>query len=72
LLIFPFSNRARGLLAKLWVKYQTGNHYRGLVRDGKVVKKLFDPLLTIKEDDVLLVFGDPSCTVSLEELAKAT
>jgi voltage-gated potassium channel len=43
----------------------------GLVRDGKVVKTLFDPSLRIKEDDTLLVFGDPSCTSSLEEQAKA-
>jgi voltage-gated potassium channel len=43
----------------------------GLVREGKVVKNLFDPLLRIKEDDTLLVFGDPACTVSLEGQAKA-
>jgi len=43
----------------------------GLVRDGKVIKNLFDPSLKIKEDDMLLVFGDPSCTNWLEEQAKA-
>jgi voltage-gated potassium channel len=43
----------------------------GLIRDGKVVKNLFDPSLLIKEDDTLLIFGDPSCTLSLEEQAKA-
>ncbi len=43
----------------------------GLVREGKVIKNLFDPSLRINEDDTLLVFGDPSCTVSLEEQAKA-
>lgn len=43
----------------------------GLVRDGIVVKNLFDPSLRIKEDDILLVFGDPSCTLSMEGQAKA-
>jgi Trk K+ transport system NAD-binding subunit len=43
----------------------------GLIRDGKIVKNLFDHSLVIKEDDTLLVFGDPSCTLSLEEQAKA-
>lgn len=43
----------------------------GLVRDGKVIRNLFDPTLIIKEDDTLLVFGDPVCTLSLEGLAKA-
>ena len=43
----------------------------GLVREGKVIKNLFDPSLRINEDDTLLVLGDPSCTVSLEEQAKA-
>jgi Trk K+ transport system NAD-binding subunit len=43
----------------------------GLVRGGVVVKNIFDPTLRIKEDDVLLVFGDPSCTSSLGEQAKA-
>ena len=31
----------------------------GLVRDGIVVKNLFDPSLRIEENDILLVFGDP-------------
>jgi voltage-gated potassium channel len=43
----------------------------GLVRDGKVVKNIFDHSLVIKEDDTLLVFGDPSCANWLEEQAKA-
>jgi Trk K+ transport system NAD-binding subunit len=43
----------------------------GLVRDGKVVRNLFDPTLAIKEDDTLLVFGDPACLLSLEGEAKA-
>ena len=43
----------------------------GLIRDGKIVKNLFDPSLVINENDTLLVFGDPSCTLSLEEQAKA-
>ncbi len=43
----------------------------GLIRDGKVIKNLFDPTLILKEDDTLLVFGDPACTFSLEGQAKA-
>jgi Trk K+ transport system NAD-binding subunit len=43
----------------------------GLVREGLVVKNLFDPSLRIKENDILLVFGDPACTLSMEGQAKA-
>ncbi|MCW4009974.1 MAG: NAD-binding protein [Candidatus Bathyarchaeota archaeon] len=43
----------------------------GVLREGKVVRNLFDPTFTVKEDDTLLVFGDPACLLSLEEEAKA-
>ncbi len=43
----------------------------GVLRDDKVVRNLFDPNFTIKEDDTLLVFGDPSCLLALEDKAKA-
>ncbi len=43
----------------------------GVLREGKVVRNTFDPDFTIQEDDTLLVFGDPSCLLSLEQEAKA-
>ncbi|MCW4017441.1 MAG: NAD-binding protein [Candidatus Bathyarchaeota archaeon] len=43
----------------------------GVLREGKVVRNLFDPTLRIQEDDTLLVFGDPGCMQALEQEAKA-
>lgn len=43
----------------------------GVLREGKVVQNLFDPTFTIQEDDTLLVFGDPSALLTLEQEAKA-
>ena len=43
----------------------------GVLREGTVARNIFDPNFTIKEDDTLLVFGDPSCLLAIEEDAKA-
>jgi Trk K+ transport system NAD-binding subunit len=43
----------------------------GVLRQGNVVQDLFDPNFRIQEDDTLLVFGDPSNLLELEQQAKA-
>lgn len=43
----------------------------GVLRECKMVKNLFDPQLTVRENDILLVFGDPSNLATLETQAKA-
>jgi voltage-gated potassium channel len=43
----------------------------GVVRDDMVVKNIFDPAFTIKENDVLLVLGDSEKLQTLEKEAKA-
>jgi voltage-gated potassium channel len=43
----------------------------GLLREGKVIKNLFDPTLTIKEGDTLLIFGDTENLITVEKEAKA-
>ncbi|HUI00093.1 MAG TPA: NAD-binding protein [Nitrososphaerales archaeon] len=47
-------------------------HVVGMVRNGELVKNLFDPALRVQEDDTLLVFGDPQGLHQLEEEAKAS
>ena len=39
----------------------------GVVREGEVVRDLFDPSFRVEEDDTLLVFGDPAKLQILEE-----
>jgi voltage-gated potassium channel len=46
-------------------------HVIGLVRGGELIQNVFDPNLNIKEDDTLLVFGDPVGLHELEEEAEA-
>jgi len=46
-------------------------HVIGLVRGGELIQNVFDPSLTIKEDDTLLVFGDPATLHELEAEAEA-
>jgi voltage-gated potassium channel len=46
-------------------------HVIGLVRGGELIQNVFDPNLSIKEDDTLLVFGDPAGLHELEEEAEA-
>jgi voltage-gated potassium channel len=43
----------------------------GVVRDDQVVQNVFDPSFTLKENDTLLVLGDPTKLQELEEEAKA-
>jgi len=43
----------------------------GVVRDDKVVTNIFDPKFTLKENDTLLVSGDPANLLTLEKEAKA-
>ncbi len=43
----------------------------GVVRDDEVVKSVFDPSFTVKENDVLLVLGDSAKLHTLEEEANA-
>jgi Trk K+ transport system NAD-binding subunit len=43
----------------------------GVVRDDQVVQNIFDPAFTLKEDDTLLVLGDPAGLQTLEGEAKA-
>lgn len=46
-------------------------HVIGLVRGGDLIQNVFDPNLSIKEDDTLLVFGDPAGLHELEKEAEA-
>ena len=43
----------------------------GVLREGAVVRNLFDPPFIIQEGDTLLVFGEPAGLLALEEQAKA-
>jgi voltage-gated potassium channel len=43
----------------------------GVVREGTVVTTIFDPAFTLKENDTLLVLGDPEKLLTIEEEAKA-
>lgn len=43
----------------------------GLLREGKVIKNLFDPALTIKEGDTILIFRDTENLTAVEKEAKA-
>ena len=43
----------------------------GVVRGDEVVKNVFDPAFSLKENDTLLVLGDPTNLFTLEEAAKA-
>jgi len=47
-------------------------HVMGIVREGELIQDVFDPNLRIKEDDTLLVFGDPAGLHELEKEAEAT
>jgi voltage-gated potassium channel len=46
-------------------------HVIGIVRNGELIQNVFDASLRIKEDDTLLVFGDPAGLHELEEEAEA-
>lgn len=46
-------------------------HVVGIVREGELIQNVFDPALSIREDDTLLVFGDPAGLHELEEEAEA-
>jgi voltage-gated potassium channel len=46
-------------------------HVIGIVRGGVLIQNVFDPSLSIKEDDTLLVFGDPAGLHELEAEAQA-
>jgi voltage-gated potassium channel len=47
-------------------------HVVGVVRNDELIRNIFDPTLTIREDDTLLVFGDPAALHDLEAAAGAT
>lgn len=44
----------------------------GVIRNGEVIKDIFDPNFKIQENDTLLIFGDPAKLEVLEEEARAT
>jgi voltage-gated potassium channel len=44
----------------------------GILREGKIIKNIFDPALVVRADDVLLVFGEPSSLLVLETQAQAS
>lgn len=46
-------------------------HVIGIVRNQQLIQNVFDPDLRIKEDDTLLVFGDPAGLHELEAQAEA-
>lgn len=46
-------------------------HVIGVVRGRELIQNVFDPNLTINEDDTLLVFGNPAGLHQLEEEAEA-
>jgi voltage-gated potassium channel len=43
----------------------------GVIRDDEVIENIFDPTFRLKENDTLLVLGDPAKLLTLEEEAKA-
>ena len=43
----------------------------GVVRNDVVIQNIYDPAFRLKEDDTLLVLGDPANLLTLEEEAKA-
>lgn len=47
-------------------------HVIGIIRDDEIIQNVFDPNLKIREEDTLLVFGDPAGLHELEEEAEAT
>jgi voltage-gated potassium channel len=47
-------------------------HVIGVVRNDELIRNVFEPTLTIREDDTLLVFGDPTALHELEAAAGAT
>ena len=46
-------------------------HVIGIVRSQQLIQNVFDPELRVKEDDTLLVFGDPAGLHALESQAQA-
>jgi hypothetical protein len=42
-----------------------------VVRDDLVLKDVYNPSFTLRENDTLLVLGDPEKLVKIEEEAKA-
>jgi voltage-gated potassium channel len=46
-------------------------HVIGIVRKGELIQNVFDPELRVREDDTLLVFGDPAGLHELEKEAEA-
>lgn len=47
-------------------------HIVGIVRNGELIRNVFDPSLRVQEEDTLLVFGDPAALHELELEAGAT
>ena len=43
----------------------------GVIRNGELVQNLFDAGFRLKQDDTILVFGDPANLLALEQRAKA-
>jgi voltage-gated potassium channel len=43
----------------------------GVIRSEEVVNDIFNPAFTLKEDDTLLVLGDPAKLTTIEQEAKA-
>lgn len=47
-------------------------HVVGLIRNGELIRNVFDPGLRVSEGDTLLVFGEPEGLHELERQAEAT
>jgi Trk K+ transport system NAD-binding subunit len=59
--------RSSRLIGKRLPELTKFAHVIGVVRGEELIQNVFDPSLSIREDDTLLVFGDPTGLRELEE-----
>jgi voltage-gated potassium channel len=64
--------RASKLIGQPLQNLTTLAHVIGIVRNDELIRNIFDPNLRIRENDTLLVFGDPAGLHELEQDAGAT
>ncbi len=64
--------RSSKLIGRHLAELTSYAHVVGVVRNDELVRNLFDPTLTIQENDTILVFGDPASLHELERAAGAT
>jgi voltage-gated potassium channel len=64
--------RSSKLIGRHLGELTTYAHVVGVVRNDELIRNVFDPTLTIRENDTLLVFGDPAALHDLEAAAGAT